>query len=108
MKTETPRTDAECGANETDGGVWPCVYVTADFARSLEKELAQAEADAKRFRWLIKQGVAWRDCYDANWLAGEWLYAVQDARSFVDKAMASAAMPNDLKLSHADRRPASD
>ena len=48
-------------------------------------------ADAERFQWLIKQGVAWRDCYDRDWLPGEWLYAAQDARYFVDKAMTQTA-----------------
>jgi len=47
--------------------------------------------DAERFKWLIKQGLAWRDCYDRDWLPGEWLYAAQDARHFVDKAMAQAS-----------------
>lgn len=47
--------------------------------------------DAERFQWLIRQGVAWRDCYDRDWLPGEWLYAAQDARHFIDKAMAQAS-----------------
>jgi hypothetical protein len=43
--------------------------------------------DAERFRWLLMRGFAWRGCYDRDWLPGEWLYASQDARYFVDKAM---------------------
>lgn len=48
---------------------------------------ADNAADANRFRWLIKQGVAWRDCYRGDWQTGEWLYESQSARDFVDEAM---------------------
>lgn len=43
--------------------------------------------DAERFQWLINQGVAWNGCYVGVWKEGEWLYAVQNAREQVDKAM---------------------
>lgn len=42
------------------------------------------EKDAERFRWLMKQGFAWRDCYDGYWQPGEWLYYEQKARQFID------------------------
>jgi hypothetical protein len=53
-------------------------------ARFCEQHFAEDVADAERFRWLIKQGLAWRDCYDKEWLEGEWLYEMQDARNVVD------------------------
>lgn len=56
-ETPTPRTDAELGYTP-DGE-----YVPADFARTLERELAQARAelraaqrDAERYRWLRSAG----------------------------------------------------
>ena len=60
-------------------------------AEIIAKHFSDDVADAERFRWLIKQGVAWRGSYDEHWLPGEWLYTSQDARHFVDKAMAEAS-----------------
>jgi hypothetical protein len=37
--TQTPRTDAECGEPNEPG--WPAVYISADFARQLEREHAE-------------------------------------------------------------------
>jgi len=45
----------------------------------------QAE-DAARFRWLMQQGFAWRDCYDSFWKEGEWLYTNANPRQYVDEA----------------------
>ena len=44
MTTDTPRTDAE--AESTDLGL----YVYADFARQLERELSALEAEGQHFR----------------------------------------------------------
>ena len=68
-------------------------------AEIIEQHFSDDVADAERFRWLIRQGVAWRNCYGKEWLEGEWLYEVQDARSVVD-TMRAAAMPN-VESSHA-------
>jgi hypothetical protein len=65
-----------------------------EWASKYAQNSAEDVADAERFRWLIKQGLAWRDCYDKDWLQGEWLYEAQDARSVVD-AKRVAAMPNE-------------
>jgi hypothetical protein len=43
--------------------------------------------DTERIDWLLKKGLAWRDCYDNEWSKGEWLYAVQNGREFIDAAM---------------------
>jgi len=45
------------------------------------------EKDAERFKWLIKRGIAWRDCYSEFWIDGEWLYGHRGAREEIDKAM---------------------
>ncbi len=37
--TPTPRTDSECGEPNETG--WPSVYISADFARQLERENAE-------------------------------------------------------------------
>jgi hypothetical protein len=53
--TDTPRTDAlvstqpkECGINELADSYNKLL----DFARRLERELAEAKRDAERYRWL--------------------------------------------------------
>ena len=46
-------------------------------------------ADAIRFQWLIRKGVAWRTCYVGDWKEGEWLYEMQNARKQIDEAMAN-------------------
>lgn len=63
-----------------------------DYAPTVDLE-PTIVADAERFGWLIRQGVAWRDCYslDPNWLSGEWLYEAQDARNVIDSARLRAA-----------------
>jgi hypothetical protein len=43
--------------------------------------------DSERLDWLLKQGIAWRGCYEGDWKEGEWLYEVQDARAQIDEAM---------------------
>ena len=45
-------------------------------------------ADAIRFQWLIRRGVAWRGCYEGDWKENEWLYEMQGARKEIDAAMA--------------------
>lgn len=47
-------------------------------------EDSNLEKDAERFRWLMNQGFAWRDCYDGYWQPGEWLYYKQEAREVID------------------------
>lgn len=77
---------------------WTHTKYTEGISEIIEQHFAEDVADAERFRWLIKQGLAWRECYDKSWLEGEWLYEVQNARAVVDEKRA-AATPND-KSSH--------
>lgn len=95
MKTEseTPKTDAEKCRHNSSHWLAGDEVVSALFAAELEKELEEYKSDAERFRWLIKQGLAWRECYDKSWIEGEWLYDVQNARAVVDEKR-MAAMPN--------------
>lgn len=44
-QTDTPETDAECGA--PDDATWPGAYVSSDFARTLERRAIAAEARVK-------------------------------------------------------------
>jgi hypothetical protein len=44
-QTDTPETDAECGS--PDDATWPGAYVSADFARTLERRALAAEARVK-------------------------------------------------------------
>jgi hypothetical protein len=44
-QTDTPETDAECGS--PDDATWPGAYVSADFARTLERRALAAEAMVK-------------------------------------------------------------
>lgn len=46
-QTDTPETDAECGA--PDDATWPGAYVSADFARTLERRAIAAET--KLAKW---------------------------------------------------------
>ena len=55
---------------------------------------AETLADAERFQWLLKRGLAWRGCYDAFWREGEWLYAEQNGRHEVDIAMSISKASN--------------
>jgi hypothetical protein len=53
--SETPRTDAEAFARKagtTHKQYQDGEYVRAGFARQLERELAAAQKDAERYRWL--------------------------------------------------------
>ena len=107
---DTPRTDAEAFYPH-DSKYKVC---DADFARILERELNAANAeieekrkdvvwlatekakleerikrleeDSQRLNWLLNRGLAWRDCYNDWWKAGEWLYASQSALQTIDKA----------------------
>lgn len=54
-----------------------------DEARERIKRL---EEDSQRLNWLLKRGLAWRDCYNDWWKEGEWLYASQSALETIDKA----------------------
>ena len=45
--------------------------------------------DALRFRWLVENGFAWRNCYIGDWKEGEWLYDFQNARKQLDNFIAS-------------------
>lgn len=50
-QSDTPRTNAADSAWEVHGKQW----VTAEFARQLERELIEATKDAERYRWLRGQ-----------------------------------------------------
>ena len=50
------------------------------------ERIKQLEKDSERLAWLIKTGLAWRDCYNDWWKAGEWLYASQSALETIDEA----------------------
>ena len=82
---------------------WTHTKHTEGISEIIEQHFSEDVADAERFRWLIKQGLAWRECYDESWLKGEWLYEAQNARAVVDEKRA-AATPNDQKLSHGCER----
>lgn len=51
-------------------------------------EIKGVLADAERFQWLIRRGVAWRGCYQGDWKPGEWLYDIQNARKELDNFIA--------------------
>ena len=58
--------------------------------RQLKELVGELEPDAVRLRWLIRRGVAWRDCYRefSEWYEGEWNYGPTTARADIDIAMA--------------------
>ena len=62
----------------TDSG-W-CLACVEELAAELERE----QEDAERFRWLCKNGFAWRGCYNFFWKEGEWIYSNQNAREHLD------------------------
>lgn len=53
----------------------------------LTARVAELEADSKRLDWLLRRGVAWRDCHNDWWREGEWLYESGNPRSIIDEAM---------------------
>ena len=54
--------------------------------RELQERIKRLEEDSQRLNWLLKRGLAWRDCYNDWWKEGEWLYASQSALETIDKA----------------------
>jgi hypothetical protein len=52
----------------------------------LEAKIKRLEEDSQRLNWLLKRGLAWRDCYNDWWKEGEWLYASQSALETIDEA----------------------
>jgi len=82
--SDTPRTDAERTDDYYCSG-----YVPEEFARQLERELAEAKKDAERYRWLrdnsynVQIGVYELVNRDGRqqraWLAGNELDDVIDA-----------------------------
>jgi len=82
--SDTPRTDAEWTDDYYCNG-----YVSGEFARQLERELAEAKEDADRYRWLrdnsynVQIGVYELVNRDGRqqraWLAGNELDDVIDA-----------------------------
>ena len=86
--SDTPRTDAEsCWLFEGLSEV-----VTADCARGLERELAEAKRDAERYRWLrsrhYKGGMlgVWRETKDGVAIVDGWLSGA-DLDKAIDAAM---------------------
>jgi hypothetical protein len=67
-----------------------CRALGDEALREMEEVTDGDAEDAARFRWLIRQGVAWRGCYGNGWGEGEWLYEGPDARCEIDREM----MPN--------------
>ena len=61
------------------------VYLATEKAK-LEERIKRLEEDSQRLNWLLNRGLAWRDCYNDWWKAGEWLYASQSALETIDKA----------------------
>ena len=61
------------------------VYLATEKAK-LEERIKRLEEDSQRLNWLLNRGLAWRDCYNDWWKAGEWLYASQSALQTIDKA----------------------
>lgn len=85
--SDTPRTDAAYFKPLAT------MYDIAGEMKRMERELNAAnerinrlKKDSERLQWLLNRGLAWRDCYDDNWIEGEWLYAEQDALATIDKA----------------------
>jgi hypothetical protein len=65
------------------------IAVVCDWKQLAAVRLAyikQLEKDSERLAWLLKTGLAWRDCYDDHWVEGEWLYLSQNAIATIDKA----------------------
>ena len=50
------------------------------------QRIKRLEEDSQRLNWLLNRGLAWRDCYNDWWKAGEWLYASQSALETIDEA----------------------
>ena len=71
----------------------PEITATSD----LSAAAGSAPTDAQRLQWLLSQGVAWRECYTDDWQEGEWLYDIQDARSYIDSAMQEQNIEGILK-----------
>ena len=92
MIGETPRTDQQ-NDDLLNSDSYTSWLEISGFARQLERELNAAnerikrlEEDSQRLNWLLKRGLAWRDCYNDWWKEGEWLYASQSALETIDKA----------------------
>ena len=62
--SDTPRTDVEAEENGLNR------VVSADFARQLERELAEARRDAERYRWLRDEAIHFvcHDGTDSPWV----------------------------------------
>ena len=57
-----------------------------DWIVAAKDRIKRLEEDSQRLNWLLKRGLAWRDCYNDWWKEGEWLYASQSALETIDKA----------------------
>lgn len=61
------------------------IWTMGERAKLME-QVKQLKEDSKRFNWLLKTGLAWRGCYNVNWIEGEWLYSSQYTIAIIDKA----------------------
>lgn len=53
----------------------------------LRQENEALRRDKEIVDFLLRQGVAWRGCYEGTWAEGEWLYDFQDGRNTIYAAI---------------------
>lgn len=59
MKRPTPETDAECGGPLSGDDTWPSVYISADFARNLERQRDEVRELARELRNALEAILDW-------------------------------------------------